>query len=82
MVGIQKELIPYSVLTRLRNELSSPSFVVFEENYGVKDDLAVIMKCLKSRASNESDQLVNSSKFDSIIDSLNLVHEPNDLNLS
>jgi len=34
------------------------------------------------RAENESNQLDNSSEFDSTINSLNLVHEPNELNLS
>jgi len=34
------------------------------------------------RAGNESNQLENSSRLDSIIDSLNLVHEPNESNLS
>jgi hypothetical protein len=35
-----------------------------------------------SRAGNEPNQLDNSSEFDSIINSLNLVHEPNELNSS
>jgi len=33
-------------------------------------------------ADNEPNQLEFSSKFDSIIDSLNIIHEPNELNLS
>jgi len=33
-----------------------------------------------SRAGNEPNQLDNSSELDSTINSLNLVHEPNELN--
>ena len=35
-----------------------------------------------SRADNEPNQLENSSRLDSTIESLNLVHEPNESNLS
>jgi hypothetical protein len=41
--------------------------------------IVVIEKC---RAGNEPNQLENSSRLDSIINSLNLVHEPNESNLS
>lgn len=34
------------------------------------------------RADNELNQLKNSSRFNSVINSLNLVHEPNEPNLS
>jgi hypothetical protein len=37
---------------------------------------------LHGRAGNEPNQLDNSSELDSTINSLNLVHEPNELNLS
>ena len=36
----------------------------------------------QNRADNEPNQLENSSRLDSIINSLNLVHEPNDPNFS
>ena len=37
---------------------------------------------LKNRGGNEPNQLEQSSRLDSTIDSLNLVHEPNEPNLS
>ncbi|KEH20921.1 hypothetical protein MTR_8g094555 [Medicago truncatula] len=37
---------------------------------------------VESRAGNEPNQLENSSILDSIIGSLDLVHEPNELNLN
>lgn len=37
---------------------------------------------IRGRADNEPNQLEKSSRFDSIIDPLNLVHELNELNLS
>ena len=42
----------------------------------------IIKKCSRTRADNEPNQLENSSRLDSIIDLLNLVHEPNESNLS
>ena len=41
-----------------------------------------IMDRLTLRAGNEPNQLENSSRLDSIINSLDLVHEPNESNLS
>jgi len=41
-----------------------------------------IIKKVVGRAGNELNQLENSLKLDSTINSLNLVHEPNELNLS
>jgi len=41
-----------------------------------------LISSMVHRAGNEPNQLDNSSKLDSTINSLNLVHEPNELNLS
>jgi len=42
----------------------------------------IISLLINIRAGNEPNQLENSSRFDLIIDSLNLVHEANESNLS
>ncbi|KEH22765.1 hypothetical protein MTR_7g056750 [Medicago truncatula] len=40
------------------------------------------ISCMSCRVDNEPNQLEYSSKFDSVISPLNLVHEPTELNLS
>jgi len=41
-----------------------------------------LIQLVEIKADNEPNHLDNSSELDSTINSLNLVHEPNELNLS
>jgi len=60
-----------------RNGLWAIDLVIYNDS-----NLSHISVVIASRANNELNQLKNSSRLDSVINSLNLVHEPNEFNLS
>ena len=59
-----------------------PFLFLFNFCFKVKNCIYYVYYLIFSRVDNEPNQLDNSSKLDLIINSLNLVHEPNNMNLS
>ena len=84
ILGIIGRNVDMFWLRRLRNGRSKflRDWTIFMHMIPVLFIGITIANYLVGRADNELNQLENSSRLDSIIDSLNLVHEPNKSNLS